>query len=726
MFTQNKPDTESEIQGQMERVTYCDEESGFTIAKLTVTGCRELVTISGFMPGISPGEVLRLKGQWFNHSKYGVQFKISAFQSVMPATAKGIERYLGSGLIKGIGPVLAKRLVEMFETDTLDIIDTQIERIKEVDGIGDKRVEKIRSAWEQQRDIRDIMLFLQGHGVSVNYATKIFKQYGGSAIKRVKENPYQLATDIYGIGFITADKIAQKLGFSKDSELRAKAGILYVLHELSNDGHVYYPYEPLVAQCQKVLEIERDKLVNPFSEIEYDKKIVIDDLDVAENKKAVYLTKYHVSETGIAESLLRLRKTPKTLRNFSDDKAIEWVQKALSITLANNQAKAVKDSIRDKVLVITGGPGTGKTTIINAIIKIYLQLKQRVLLTAPTGRAAKRLQESTSHDAKTLHRLLEFSPKNGAFKKNEDTPLEADLIVVDEASMIDTILMHHFLKAVPTHATLIIVGDVDQLPSVGAGNVLQDIIDSGVIPSVRLNEIFRQSRQSLIVVNAHRVNSGVMPSFDSKLTPKQDFSFLEIEEPETILKRIVELCKTEIPKIYGFNPRSDVQVLTAMHKGTLGATALNMELQKALNPSTSELMRGGRIFKSNDKVMQIVNNYDKDVYNGDIGTIQRINSVENELTVDYDGRFVTYDFIDLDEIVLAYAISVHKSQGSEYPVVVMPIHTQQFIMLQRNLLYTGITRGRRLVILVGTKKALAIAVKNNKTQKRYTYLKNRL
>ncbi|KJU87283.1 recombinase D [Candidatus Magnetobacterium bavaricum] len=726
MFTQ---DTDIELQGQVERVTYCSEETGFTIARFTVPGRRDLVTISGALPGINVGEELRLKGLWVNHKKYGLQFKVNSYQCITPATVEGIKRYLGSGLIKGIGPVLAKRLVEMFADETLNVIDTGVERLKEVEGIGDKRVEKIRLAWAQQRDIREIMLFLQGHGVSATYATKIFKQYGGSAIKQVKDNPYQLATDIHGIGFITADKIAQKLGFSKDSELRAGAGILYVLHELSNDGHVYYPYEPLMAHCQNVLEVESETLRKPFDWLVIENKIIVEDLnkgDIGQGHKGVYLAKYNVSECGIADALLRLLSAPKTLRTFSVEKAIEWVQKELSITLASNQASAVKAAITDKVLVITGGPGTGKTTIINAIIKVYQQLHQHVLLTAPTGRAAKRMQESTGCEAKTLHRLLEFSPKSGSFKRNDQTPLEADLVVVDEASMIDTVLMYHFLKAVPRPATLIIVGDTDQLPSVGPGNVLQDIINARSVPSVRLREIFRQSRQSQIVVNAHRINTGEMPVLTNKLAPQQDFCFVEIEDPEAILKRIVQLCKDEIPRMYGFNPQADIQVLTAMHKGTLGATALNAQLQQALNPSTTELIRGGRVFKAGDKVMQIVNNYDKDVYNGDIGTIGRINAVEHEITVEFDGRVVVYDFLDLDEIVLAYAVSIHKAQGSEYPAVVMPIHTQQFIMLQRNLLYTAITRARRLVVLVGSKRAIAIAVNNNKTQRRYTYLKNRL
>ncbi|MBV6340634.1 SF1B family DNA helicase RecD2, partial [Candidatus Magnetobacterium casense] len=703
--------------------------NGFTIARFTVPGRHDVVTISGALPGVNAGEELRLKGAWVNHKKYGMQFKVNSYQSITPATTEGIKRYLGSGLIKGIGPVLAKRLVDRFDDETLNVIDTHAERLKEVEGIGDKRLEKIRSAWTQQRDIREIMMFLQGHGVSATYATKIFKQYGGSAIKRVKDNPYQLATDIHGIGFITADRIAQKLGFSKDSKLRAVAGILYVLYELSNDGHVYYPYEPLMAHCGNVLEVEGETLLEPFDALVGDNKLIVESLaaaDPVDSHRGVYLARYHVSECGIAAALLGLMQVAKHLRAFSVDKAIAWVQSELAIGLADNQVAAVKAAIAHKVLVITGGPGTGKTTIINAIIKLYQQLHHRVLLTAPTGRAAKRMQESTGCDARTLHRLLEFSPKSGTFKRNEQAPLDADLVVVDEASMIDTVLMYHFLKAVPRRATLIIVGDTDQLPSVGPGNVLADIIGAGTVPSVRLKEIFRQSQQSRIVVNAHRVNVGEMPSLSGNLTHQQDFCFIEAEDPEAILKHVVQLCKDTIPQRYRLDPMNDIQVLTAMHKGTLGATALNAQLQQTLNPSATELIRGGRVFKVGDKVMQTVNNYDKDVYNGDIGVIQRINAVDHELIVQFDGRGVAFEFIDLDEIVLAYAISIHKAQGSEYPAVVIPIHTQQFIMLQRNLLYTAITRARRLVVLVGSKRAITIAVQNNKTKRRYTYLKNRL
>ena len=719
----------TEIKGQVERITYRNEKNSYTIAKMKVGGRHDLVTIVGNLLSVSPGEVLTLKGEWHNHPKFGEQFKITSYESVVPATVKGIERYLGSGLIKGIGPVMAKRLVDKFALETLTVIESNIKRLHEVEGIGDKRIEMIKKAWNDQKEIRDVMLFLRGHEVSPTYGAKIYKQYGKESIKVVQQNPYRLATDIFGIGFITADKIAEKLGISKESQIRAEAGILYVLHQLSDNGHVYYPYEPLVEECKKILGLEREVIVKAFGKIAEDRKIIIEDLNTEEfkeNNKAVYLGKFHVCEVGVASMLKTLMQFPKQLRSFDRNKAIDWVQGELKIQLAENQIHAVKEAIEKKVMVVTGGPGTGKTTIINSIIRIYKKLGQRVLLAAPTGRAAKRMQEATGHEAKTIHRLLEFSPKEGRFKRDEDNPLRADLIVIDEGSMVDTVLMYQFLNAVPREATLILVGDVDQLPSVGAGNVLKDTIDSGSIPTVRLTEIFRQAKESMIIVNAHRVNIGEMPVVEHHRSHPQDFFFFQIEEPEKALEKIIELCRDRIPQRFGYKPIEDIQVLTPMHRGVVGASNLNTELQKCLNPSTDELMRGGKTLKVGDKVMQIRNNYDKEVFNGDIGRITRIDREEQEVVVNYDGRAVSYEYPDLDEIVLAYAVSVHKSQGSEYPVVVIPILTQHYMLLQRNLLYTGITRGKKMVVLVGTKTAIAIAIKNNKPQKRYTLLRDRL
>jgi exodeoxyribonuclease V alpha subunit len=597
----------------------------------------------------------------------------------------------------------------------------------------------IKKAWDDQKEIREVMVFLQGHGVSPTYGAKIYKQYGKESIQVVRDNPYRLAHDVFGIGFLSADRIAEQVGIGKDSLVRAEAGIVYVLHQLSEDGHVFYPYEPLITECKKMLDLEKDGtkvvdiereiIVKALANIALEKKIVIEDIngeEIKENNKAVYLAKYHVSEAGVASRLKALMQIPRKMKEFDRDKAIEWVQGELRIELAENQKLAVREAIERKVMIVTGGPGTGKTTIINSIIKIYKKLGQRVLLAAPTGRAAKRMSEAAGHEAKTIHRLLEFSPKEGGFKKDENTPLEADLIVIDETSMVDTVLMYQFLKAVPEEATVIFVGDVDQLPSVGAGNVLKDIIDSGRIPTVMLNEIFRQAKESTIIVNAHRVNSGQMLIAAADSDTHSDFYFFPIEEPEKAAEKIIELCKDKIPKKFGYRPIEDIQVLTPMHRGVVGASNLNTELQKHLNPSGDELVRGGMVLKVGDKVMQIRNNYDKEVFNGDIGRITRIDREEQEIVVQYDGRAVPYEYTELDEIVLAYAVSVHKSQGSEYPVVVMPILTQHYMLLQRNLLYTGITRGKKLVVLVGTKKALAIAIRNNKPQKRYTLLRERL
>jgi exodeoxyribonuclease V alpha subunit len=717
----------AEIKGQIERVTYFNEENGYVIARLKAEGRTGLVTIVGSIPGLNPGEVLKLKGEWQNHPKYGQQFKIDAYESVIPATVAGIERYLSSGMIKGIGPVMAKRLVSTFGIETLNIIENATERLREVEGIGEKRVEMICNAWQSQKEIRGVMVFLQGHGVSPAYAVKIFKQYGNEAVPVVRENPYRLAEDVFGIGFITADKIAEKLGIAKESLVRARAGIQHILNQLSDEGHVYYPFDRLIEQSEKILKIDRGIILEALASAASDRRVVIEEMDIFGGEgKAIYLIRFHVSEQGIARRMHDLLKSPRQLPLVDKEQILKAAEEQIKIALSGQQRRAVHDSFDRKVMVITGGPGTGKTTIIKAIIAIQHRMGRKVMLAAPTGRAAKRMGEATGHEARTLHRLLEFSPRDGKFKKDEESPLDADTFIIDEASMVDTTLMYYLLKAIPLEASLILVGDVDQLPSVGAGSVLKDVIDSGVVPVVRLNEIFRQSRESMIIVNAHRINSGQMPTTQGDRSHRADFHFIEIEEPEKALERIIGLCREKIPRRFGYRPVDDIQVLTPMHKGTVGAANLNIELQKELNPSKDEIMRGGRTFKKGDKVMQIRNNYDKDIYNGDIGRIIKIDREEQEVAVDFDGKFVSYDFSELDELVLAYATSVHKAQGSEYPCVVMPILIQHFILLQRNLLYTGITRGKKLVVLVGTKKALGMAVHNNKPQLRYTLLKERL
>ncbi len=641
-------------------------------------------------------------------------------------------------MIKGIGPVMADRIIKKFALDTLEIIEKTPERLSEAEGIGPKRIEMIMKAWEEQKEIKEIMIFLQGHGVSAAYSAKIYKQYGNHSIEVVKENPYRLARDIHGIGFITADKIAQNIGIDPNSLIRAKAGLIYVLNQMTEEGHVYYPKADLFNKAKEILKVDQEIIARAADDLAKEKEVVLEAIrregeGGERTETAVYLAPLYVAENGIAQGFKRLQESSSNIRPIHPEKAIEWVQQKLRIELAQKQKEAVMVAARSKTLVITGGPGTGKTTIITAILRIFQQLKLRILLAAPTGRAAKRMSEATGWEAKTIHRLLEYSPKKGGFKKDQDDLLEADVLIIDEASMVDTLLMYHLLKAIPDPAHLILVGDVDQLPSVGPGNVLRDIIDSGAVTVVRLTEIFRQAQESMIVVNAHRVNEGEFPILkegDNRdiqgVRDKVDFFFIEEEDPEKTLELILSLCSEKIPRRFGFHPVKEIQVMTPMHRGVIGVSNLNVEIQKRLNPDASGIMVGNRLLRLGDKVMQITNNYDREVFNGDIGWISDIRQEDRELTIDFDGRLIPYDLADLDEIILAYAISVHKSQGSEYPAVIVPVTTQHFILLQRNLLYTAITRARKLVVLVGTKKAMGIAIRNNKPQTRYTYLAERL
>jgi exodeoxyribonuclease V alpha subunit len=720
----------TELQGQIERVTYTSDESGFTVAKIKVPERQDLITVVGNLLSPTPGEVLRMRGEWVSHPRYGQQFKITECKSTVPATVSGIQKYLGSGLIRGIGPVMAKRIVGKFGKRTLDVIEKSVASLEQVEGIGTKRIGMIKQAWAEQREIREVMLFLQTQGVSSGYATKIFKQYGQRSIEIVKRNPYRLANDIFGIGFLTADRIAGKLGFAKNSPMRAQAGLLYVLQQLSDEGHVYYPHEIFVQRCQDILGVERNVILEALSAVAEEKRITIENLNdrvgTSEgNNKAVYLAKLFHCEKAVAMAIRNLLAAQRAVRSINSAKAIEWVQKQLAFQLAHKQVEAVKYAVENKLLVITGGPGTGKTTIINALLKIYTQLGVRILLAAPTGRAAKRMSEATGRQAKTIHRLLEYSLLKGGFQRDPERPLQCELLVVDETSMIDTVLMYHLLKAVPDGASLILVGDVNQLPSVGPGNSLGDIIGSGSVPVVKLNKIFRQAKESLIIVNAHRINHGLLPKLESS-GPRNDFYFIEQEDPDEVLKIVLELARERIPRRFGLDPLEEIQVLTPGHRGTIGAQNLNLRLQETLNPQATFITRGNRQFRLNDKVMQIRNNYDKEVFNGDIGRIQSIDFESQEIIISFDGRRVKYDFTDLDEVVLAYAVSVHKSQGSEFPAVIIPLLTQHYLLLQRNLIYTAVTRGRKLVVMVGTRKALAIAVRNAKSQVRYTRLQQRL
>ena len=718
------------ISGVLEKITYHNEETGFVVAKLQEREKRGLTTVVGTFSGVHPGESLRLTGEWVENRKFGEQFKVETFDVIVPATVQGILKYLGSGLVRGIGPVMAGRMVDLFGLDTLEIIEKTPERLSEVEGIGPKRISLITEAWREQKEIREIMIFLQGHGVSATYSAKIYRQYGDRSIEMVRENPFRLSQDIRGIGFITADKIAQKLGISPHSLIRAKAGLVHVMRELTEEGHVYYPERDLVRKAGEILKIDPEIIKQAMKDLCEERQLFVERTEAEEDLRPVYLAPFYYAETGSAEKLKRLLDRPSTVRPIHPEKAIEWVQEKLKIGVAPRQKEAILSAARSKVLVITGGPGTGKTTIITAILKIFQGLRLRIVLAAPTGRAAKRMSEATGWEAKTIHRLLEYSPQKMGFKRDEESPLEADIVVIDEASMVDILLMYHLLKAVPPSAHLILVGDVDQLPSVGPGNVLKDMIDSGLFPVVRLTEIFRQAEKSLIVVNAHRINEGEFPLLgEMDRGDSRDFYFIEQEEPREILNRIIMLCTEEIPRRFGFHPIREIQVLTPMHRGVIGTINLNLELQRVLNgelPGQPGLLSGGTTFRLHDKVMQITNNYDKEVFNGDIGWISKIDPESREITIDFDGRLIPYAFSELDEIVLAYAISVHKSQGSEYAAVILPVSTQHYLLLQRNLIYTGITRAKRLVVLIGSKRALGMAIENNKPKMRYTRLAQRL
>ncbi len=724
------PDTATTLEGVLERVVFSNEENAWSVVRVTVTGQRDPVTAVGNLLGVQPGEHLRLTGAWINDPKYGKQFKVSSYATVAPATVTGIEKYLGSGLIRGIGKVMASRLVEAFGLETLDVIENRPERLTEVEGIGPKRSRDILHAWTEQREIKEVMVFLQSHGVSTHYAIKIYKAYGPRANQLVRENPYRLATDIYGIGFKTADKIASALGIPPDAPQRIEAGTLYLLGQGADRGHVYLPRKTLMEDGEKLLAVpaaQVDQAISALAEIEQvviekltDPKDPADPADVA-----VFSKPLHAAEFGVAARLKALLIQPPLPLEIDVDRALEWFEKQEQIELAREQRQAIRSGLTRKVLVITGGPGTGKTTLVRGIVKILEKKRQRVLLAAPTGRAAKRLAEATGSEATTLHRLLEFNPQTRQFDRNREHPLTCDLLIVDEVSMLDTVLAHHVLKAVPDHGRLIFVGDVDQLPSVGPGRVLADVIRSEAVEVVRLTEIFRQAQRSLIVVNAHRVNQGMMPILES-VDSDGDFFFLERKEPEAIVDTIAELVSKRIPGRFGFNPVDQIQVLTPMNRGPLGTENLNTVLRELLNPEGATITRGGQTLKVGDKVMQVRNNYDLEVFNGDLGRVHAIDEVDQVVTVATDGREVAYDHGSLDELVLAYACTIHKSQGSEYPCVVIPLHTAHYVMLQRNLIYTALTRARRLAILVGEEKALRIAIGNRRVRARFTRLAERL
>jgi len=795
------------LRGVVERITYHNEETGYTVAKLTPElrsqsnsvpsgfGRNREVAIIGTLIGVNVGESVELTGRWTIHAEYGRQFVVEHMRTVLPATVAGIEKYLGSGLIRGVGPVTAKRIVKHFGVETLTVIEDQPARLHDVPGVGRKRTEMIIAAWQEQKAIKEVMLFLQSHGVSTSLATKIYKFYGDDAIGIVRQDPYRLARDIFGIGFLTADRIAQSMGLAPDSPQRVAAGVAYALNQATDEGHVFLPTSELVKQATELLGVSRDEVGIGVVRLWHDDLVKVavqpGDVELASiitppiddgipqliaerghvyaaatttqaqqvltEERAIYLTPLYYSEQGVANQLQRLMHLgesaflPFQHQRQDWEKLLAAAELITGLRLAPQQRSAIQAVLTHRVTVLTGGPGTGKTTSIRTLLQICEQYHYRAVLAAPTGRAAKRLAETTGREAKTLHRLLEFKPAEGmSFHRNADNPLEGDLLIVDEASMLDLVLTNHLLKAISPGTHLLLVGDVDQLPSVGAGNVLKDIIaaieerDAGSAARpqspnhrisqssntqatvIRLHTIFRQAAGSLIITNAHRINEGEMPTIDNEHAA--DFFLFRTEEPERAAQLCVELVQSRIPKRFAI-PTRDIQVLSPMHRGIIGVGALNEALQAGVNPPTAqkpEKRIGNRVYRVGDRVMQIRNNYDKDVYNGDLGLIQAIDLEMQKVTVTIDERPVVYDFLELDELVHAFAISIHKSQGSEFPAVVIPILTSHYMMLQRNLLYTAVTRAKRLVVLVGQPKAIAMAVRNDKVTQRFTGLRERL
>ena len=708
------------LAGLVERVTYHNAENGFCVLRAKARGHRDVVTVVGHAASIAAGEWITASGEWTNDRTHGQQFKARFLRTSPPTSAEGIEKYLSSGMIRGVGPVYAKKLVRAFSEKVFDVIEATPDRLREVDGIGPLRAASILAAWAEQKAVREIMVFLHSHGVGTARAVRIFKTYGSDAIQVMTENPYRLARDIRGIGFKTADAIAMKLGIEKIAMVQVRAGISYALTEAMDEGHCGLPTEVLTPLAEKLLEVPQE-LIRTALDLELQEGTVV--ADRVGETPCVFLSGLYRAERTIAERLIRLANGKLPWPWIDPDKALPWVEQHIGLALAESQVAAIRLALTTKVLVMTGGPGVGKTTIVKAILRILAAKKgTNILLCAPTGRAAKRMTEATGFEAKTIHRLLEVDPKGGGFKHGDDNPLDCDLLVVDETSMVDVMLMQALMKAVPDKAALLIVGDIDQLPSVGPGQVLADIISSGAVSVVRLTEVFRQAARSRIIISAHRINQGSIPDLSPPET-ESDFYFVPADDPAAAVGRIIELVKTRMPKRFGLDPIRDIQVLCPMNRGGVGARSLNIELQAALNPAGDrKVERFGWTFAPGDKVMQIENDYDKEVYNGDIGYIDDVDPNAGEIVASFDGRPVTYGLGELDMLVPAYAATIHKSQGSEYPAVIIPVLTQHYAMLQRNLLYTGVTRGKRLVVLVGQKKAVAIAVRNVSGRRRWSKL----
>jgi exodeoxyribonuclease V alpha subunit len=711
------------LDGAIDEIVFYNADNGYTVAKFLAED-GETLTIVGSFPPLSPGEVLRVRGAWELNPRFGKQFKVDHFTMTLPASAVGIEKFLASGLVKGIGPVLAARIVAAFGAGTIDILTNDPERLREVGGVGAVKLKEIRRSWAEHQDIRDLIMFLQEHGVSTSLATKIYRQYGDRSFTVLKTNPYQLSSDIWGVGFKTADQLALKLGLDPASPERVKAYILYILEKDNEQGHVFSAASEVGEKCVADLDVSADKAGQALAGLLAGGKIVAEDWA---GGTALYLPFFYQAQEEVGRAIHNLAGFPCRAPALELDKAIAETEKDLGLAFSPLQRRAIRESFERKILIITGGPGTGKTTIIRAIVDVYRKWGKEVLLAAPTGRAAKRLTEATGREARTIHRVLEFQPKRGTFKRNEGNTLQGEALVIDEFSMVDLPLMFHLLKAVPPWMRLVLVGDKDQLPSVGPGNLLHDIIESGTVDVVRLDEIFRQEKESLIVVNAHRVNQGLSLVYAPRTDKNADFYFIRQEDERKAFQTILKMCSSSIPYKLGLSPLSpQIQVISPMYKGLVGVDNLNTELQARLNPGGDGLQVGTRVFKARDKVMQVRNDYDKDVFNGDIGSVLHVDRTKVRLFVDFDGRTVCYEKDALADVTLAYAVSVHKAQGSEYQAVVMPLLTQHFIMLQRNLFYTALTRAKKLSVVIGSYKALWIAIKNDKPVKRNSLLGDRL
>jgi exodeoxyribonuclease V alpha subunit len=705
------------LEGTLEKIVFTNPSTDFTVGRLSVRGRSEPVTIVGALPRPHEGELLALEGEWIYDKKYGEQFRFSSAQVKEPSTVTGIRKYLSSNLIRGVGPEIAARITSKFGAQTLDIIEKTPHRLQEVPGIGAKRGRQIADAFAEQKGVRDTMLFLQSHGVSSNYAYKIHKRYGQKAVEVVNQNPFVLATDIRGIGFHSADKIAGSLGIDMRSPLRAQAGLLHTLDEIQSEGHCYLPWENLLDRAWKLLSIDRDTLERALDSLARSRRVVIEE-------ERVYPERMARMENSVATDIRNLISSPRFLPGIKIEAALNWAQQRNRMELSPAQRKAVAAALQNKVQIVTGGPGTGKTTLVRSVIQILEAKKLRICLAAPTGRAAKRLSEATNRQALTIHRLLEYAPNQGGFTRNRSRPVDAEFVIVDEASMVDITLMNYLLRALNPMTGLLLVGDVDQLPSVGPGNALRDLIDSGKVPVCRLDTIFRQAKASMIVNNAHRVNNGIMPEKVAGSDELNDFYIIEKEDPEEAAQVIFELAGKRIPDRFNFNPMDDLQVLSPMHKGSLGTENLNLKLRDTLNPKGAGLKAAQH--RVGDRVMQTRNNYEKDVFNGDIGRIVSYEPEWEEAGIQFEDKLVTYHVSEMDELAPAYAVTIHKSQGSEYPAVIIPLTTQHYVMLKRNLLYTAMTRGKSLVVLVGSPRALKIAVENNQTESRFTRLAEKI